>query len=80
MPFCGITETSSAAESVEVVHSDKENVAAAALFYQYLSKKRESFLTQHDFSKEEVLDGMNRLVQKAGYGDVLNIVEGITLV
>ena len=61
-------------------YSDKENVAAAVLFYQYLSEKSENFLTEHDFSKEEVLDGMNRLVQKAGYGDVLNIVEGITLV
>ena len=80
MPFCGITETSSDAERVEVVHSDKENVAAAALFYQYLSEKRESFLTEHDFSKEEVLDGMNRLVQKAGYGDLLNIVEGLQVI
>lgn len=61
-------------------YSDKENVAAAVLFYQYLSEKSENFLTEHDFSKEEILDGMNRLVQKAGYGDVLNIVEGITLI
>ncbi|SDB68509.1 DUF6483 family protein [Butyrivibrio sp. INlla16] len=58
-------------------YSDKENVAAAVLFYQYLSEKSESFLTEHDFSKGEVLDGMNRLVQKAGYGDLLNIVEGL---
>lgn len=61
-------------------YTDKENVAAAALFYQYLSEKRESFLTEHDFSKEEVLDGMNRLVQKAGYGDLLNIVEGLQVI
>lgn len=61
-------------------YSDKNSIAAAAMFYQYLSEKSENFLTEHDFSKEEVLDGMNRLVQKAGYGDVLNIVEGITLV
>ena len=61
-------------------YSYKENVAAAVLFYQYLSEKSENFLTERDFSKEEVLDGMNSLVQKAGYGDVLNIVEGITLV
>ena len=61
-------------------YSDKENVAAATLFYQYLSEKSESFLTEHDFSKEEVLDGMNRLVQKAGYGDLLNIVEGLQVI
>ena len=56
-------------------YSDKNSIAAAAMFYQYLSEKSENFLTEHDFSKEEVVDGMNRLVQKAGYGDLLNIVE-----
>lgn len=61
-------------------YSDKENVAAAVLFYQYLSEKSENFLTEHDFSKEEVLDGMNRLVHKAGYGDLLNIVEGLQVI
>ncbi|WP_026665333.1 DUF6483 family protein [Butyrivibrio sp. FC2001] len=57
-------------------YSDKQSVAAAALFYQYLSEKEEGFLTEHDFSKEEVLDGMNRLLQKSGYGDVIDIVNG----
>lgn len=61
-------------------YSDKDNVATAALFYQYLSEKTDCFLTEHDFSKEEVLDGMNRLVQKAGYGDVLNIMEEISAI
>ena len=59
-------------ESID--YSDKQSVAAAALFYQYLSEKEEGFLTEHDFSKEEVLDGMNRLLQKSGYGDVIHIV------
>ncbi len=61
-------------------YSDKDNVSTAALFYQYLSEKTECFLTEHDFSKEEVLDGMNRLIQKAGYGDVLNIMEEISAI
>lgn len=61
-------------------YSDKENVVAAALFYQHLSEKSEDFLSEHGFSKEEVLDGMNRLIQKAGYGDVLNIVEGLQVI
>ena len=59
-------------ESID--YSDKQSVAAAALFYQYLSEKEEGFLTEHDFSKEEVLDGMNRLLQKSGYVDVIHIV------
>ena len=57
-------------------YSDKGSVSAAALFYQYLSEKDEDFLIEHDFSKEEVLDGINRLLQKSGYGDVIDIVEG----
>ena len=57
-------------------YSDNGSVSAAALFYQYLSEKDEDFLIEHDFSKEEVLDGMNRLLQKSGYGDVIDIVEG----
>ncbi|SER70385.1 hypothetical protein SAMN04487884_109113 [Butyrivibrio fibrisolvens] len=61
-------------ESID--YYDKQSVAAAALFYQYLSEKEEGFLTEHDFSKEEVLDGMNRLLQKSGYGDVIDIVNG----
>lgn len=57
-------------------YSDKGSVSAAALFYQYLSEKDEDFLIEHDFSKEEILDGMNRLLHKSGYGDVIDIVNG----
>lgn len=31
-------------------YSDKDNVATSALFYQYLSEKKECFLTEHDIS------------------------------
>ena len=65
-------------ESID--YSDKQSVAAAALFYQYLSEKEEGFLTEHDFSKEEVLDGMNRLLQKSGYGDVIHIVNNYKVI
>ncbi len=36
-------------------YSDKENVVAAALFYQHLSEKSEDFLSEHGFSKEKGL-------------------------
>ena len=57
-------------------YSDKNNIAAAAMFYQYLSEKSEEFLIEHEFSKEEVLDGMNRLIRQAGYAGIIDIVEG----
>ena len=60
-------------------YSDKNKIAAAAMFYQYLSEKEEEFLLEHDFSKEEVLDGMNRLMRQAGYADVIDIVQGTVI-
>ncbi len=60
-------------------YSDKNSIAAAAMFYQYLSEKGEEFLIEHDFSKEEVLDGINRLMRQAGYADVIDIVEGTVI-
>ena len=52
-----------------------EHLTAATLFYQYLSEKSEDFLHEHDFSKEEVLDGINILMKNSGYGDLVNILE-----
>ena len=53
-------------------YSDKNSIAAAAMFYQYLSEKGEEFLIEHDFSMEEVLDGISRLMRQAGYAEVLS--------
>lgn len=53
-------------------YRNKNDVAAAALFYQYLSEKEEDFLLQHNFSKDEVLDGMKRLAERAGYKESLD--------
>ena len=60
-------------------YSDKNSIAAAAMFYQYLSEKEEKFLIEHDFSREEVLDGISRLMRQAGYADVIDIVEGTVI-
>lgn len=37
----------------DIDYSNKEDVAAAVAFYQYLGEKPGSFLEQHDFSKEK---------------------------
>ena len=49
-------------------YSDKKELAAALLFYQYLSEKKKDFLWDHDYSDEEILDGAKQILQKAGYG------------
>lgn len=56
-------------------YSDKKELAAALLFYQYLSEKKEVFLWDHDYSDEEILDGAKQVLQKAGYGDIVKVME-----
>ena len=51
----------------DIDYSDKKGLAAALLFYQYLSEKKKDFLWDHDYSDEEILDGAKQILQKAGY-------------
>ena len=59
----------------DIDYSDKKELAAALLFYQYLSEKKKDFLWDHDYSDEEILDGAKQILQKAGYGDIVKIME-----
>lgn len=56
-------------------YSNKSELAAAALFYQYLSGKDNEFLRENNYSRGEILDGIKNLMQKSGYGDVAEVVE-----
>lgn len=59
----------------DIDYSDKKELAAALLFYQYLSEKKKDFLWDHDYSDEEILDGAKQILKKAGYGDIVKIME-----
>lgn len=59
----------------DIDYSDKKELAAALLFYQYLSEKKKDFLQDHDYSDEEILDGAKQILQKAGYGNIVKIME-----
>ncbi|MCI9447923.1 MAG: hypothetical protein HFH36_11160 [Lachnospiraceae bacterium] len=56
-------------------YQDKHEVLAASLFYHYVSEKDSRFLRQHNYSKEEALDGLQQLMKKAGYDGLTNIWE-----
>lgn len=56
-------------------YRNKNDIAVAALFYRHLSEKEEGFLSQNNYSKEEVIDGMKQLAARAGYGNVLDILK-----
>lgn len=55
-------------------YTQKEEVLAAILFYQYISEKEDAFLAAHNYSKEEVLDGIKQLAEKLGYGSISSLL------
>ena len=52
----------------DIDYSDKKGVAAALLFYQYLSEKKKDFLQDHDYSDEEILEGAKQVLKKRDMG------------
>lgn len=52
-------------------YENKEEAAAAILFYEYVSQKDESFLKAHDYSLEEALDGLKQVAKSSGYGELV---------
>lgn len=55
-------------ESID--YTQKEEVLAAILFYQYIGGKDNDFLAARNYSKEEALDGIKKLAEKQGYGQI----------
>lgn len=58
-------------------YADKEDVVAAALFYQYLGEKDDKFLEDNRYSMEEVIFGFRQLFENSGYGDLLYLMKEI---
>ena len=55
-------------------YTQKREVLAAILFYQYISEKDIDFLEAHNYSKEEALDGIRRLAEKQGFGQISSLL------
>ena len=56
-------------------YTNKNEVIAVALFYQYLSEKDNQFLENNNYTKEEVLSGFKQLLMKSGYRDLLYLLK-----
>ena len=56
-------------------YTDRNEVMAAALFYQYLSEKDSGFLKNNNYTKEEVMSGFKQLLMQSGYTDLLCLVK-----
>ena len=62
------------AENILLENLDYENpeeLAAAVLFYEYVSEKGQEFLQAHDYSLEEAAEGIKQIAEYAGYGALL---------
>ena len=59
-------------ESID--YTQKREVLAAILFYQYIGEQDTDFLEAHNYSKEEALDGIRRLAEKQGFGQISSLL------
>ena len=56
-------------------YTNKNEVMAVAIFYQYLSEKDNQFLENNNYTKEEVLSGFKQLLMKSRYRDLLYLLK-----
>ena len=56
-------------------YTNKEEVMAAALFYQYLSEKDNEFLENNNYTEEEVLSGFKQLLIQSGYKELFYLIK-----
>lgn len=51
--------------------SKQEYLQMGLMLYQHMNEKTEIFLKEHDFSKDEILDGVKYLVDFYGYSNLM---------
>ena len=52
-------------------YENKEEVAAAVLFHEYVGRMEEGFLKENGYSLEEVYDGLIQIARNSGYGELV---------
>lgn len=56
-------------------YTNPEAIAELLFFYEYTSTKPSSFLEQHNYSHEEVLEGLKMLAAKSGCQNVMDMMD-----
>lgn len=54
--------------------NDKQYFQLSLLFYEYLNSKEDSFLKEHDFSRDEILVGLKDIASIYGYSNLIQIL------
>ncbi len=58
----------------DIDYGSREEILSAIRFYQHIGEKDADFLAEHNYSKEEVLDGLKVLAEHAGFGELDKIL------
>ena len=58
----------------EMDYTSREAVEEAIWFYGYVSEKGEAFLKEHDYSEEEVFDGLQMLAKRSGCEELIGLL------
>ena len=54
--------------------TDQSSVAELLFLYEYTSQQSSEFLEQHNYSKEEVLEGLQMLAAKIGFQHMIDLL------
>ena len=55
-------------------YQNQQDLEEALFFYEYTSTKGKAFLEQHNYSEEEVLDGLKELARRSGCEEIVELI------
>lgn len=58
----------------ECDYNDKSSLLIGIQFYNYLNEFDDAYLESHDFNRKEVREGLETLIIKYGYEDLLDLL------
>ena len=54
---------------------DRQSIAKLIFFYEYTSQKSDHFLQEHNYTREEVLEGLKLLAKNIGYKNITDFID-----
>ena len=57
-----------------IENGEKDDLEMVILFYSYLNDKDDDFLSEHDFSREEVKKGLKTVLSKYGFESLSDLL------
>ena len=52
---------------------DRNSFLLSMYFYDYVNEKDDAFLAEHNFSREEIIEGIKKTLADNGYEDMLDL-------